>query len=45
MESTREPDSRAYDGERARDVFHHPYASAAWHRIPTRPAMPALAVT
>jgi hypothetical protein len=25
------------------DVFHHPYAYAAWRRIPTRPAVPALA--
>jgi hypothetical protein len=28
--------------ESAMDVFHHPYAYAAWHRIPTRPALPAL---
>jgi hypothetical protein len=25
------------DGERAMDVFHHPYAYAAWHRIETSP--------
>ena len=25
------------------DVFHHPYAYAAWHGIATRPAVPALA--
>ncbi len=31
--------------ESAMDVFHHPYAYAAWHRIPTRPPVPALAVT
>lgn len=31
--------------ESAMDVFHHPYAYAAWHRIPTRPAVPALAGT
>ena len=31
--------------ESARDVFHHPFAYAAWHRIPTRPAVPALAMT
>jgi hypothetical protein len=24
------------DGERALNVFHHPYAFAAWHRIDTR---------
>lgn len=24
--------------ESAMDVFHHPFAYAAWHRIPTRPA-------
>jgi hypothetical protein len=36
---------RVHGGESALDVFHHPYAYAAWHRIPTRPAMPALAVT
>jgi hypothetical protein len=29
--------------ERAMDVFHHPYAYAAVHRIPTR--SPVLAVT
>jgi hypothetical protein len=26
------------------DVFHHPYAYAAWHRIPTRPSVPAPAM-
>jgi hypothetical protein len=31
--------------ESAMDVFHHPFAYAAWHRIPTRPLVPALAVT
>jgi hypothetical protein len=31
--------------ERALDVFHHPYAYAAWHEIPTRPPVPAPAVT
>jgi hypothetical protein len=36
---------RVQSGESALDVFHHPYAYAAWHRIPTRPAMPAFAVT
>jgi hypothetical protein len=30
-------------GERAMDVFEHPYAYAAWHRVPTRPAPLALA--
>jgi hypothetical protein len=30
--------------ESAMDVFHHPYAYAAWHRIPTRSTVPALAV-
>ena len=29
--------------ESAMDVFHHPYAYAAWHRIPTRPVRLALA--
>ena len=24
------------EGERALDVFHHPFAYAAWHRIDTR---------
>ena len=24
------------DGERALNVFHHPYAFAAWHRVDTR---------
>jgi hypothetical protein len=33
-----------HGGESAIDVFHHPYAYAAWHRITTRPAEPALAV-
>jgi len=23
------------EGERAMDVFHHPYAYAAWHGVPT----------
>ena len=32
------------NGESAMDVFQHPYAYAAWHRIPTRPAVPAFAV-
>jgi hypothetical protein len=27
------------------DVFHHRYGYAAWHRVATRPVMPALAVT
>jgi hypothetical protein len=35
---------RVQSNESAMDVFHHPYAYAAWHRIPTRPAIPALAV-
>ena len=26
------------------DVFQHPYAYAAWYRIPTRPVAPALAM-
>jgi hypothetical protein len=30
--------------ESAMDVFHHPYVYAAWHRIPTRPSAPALAM-
>jgi hypothetical protein len=30
-------------GERAMEVFQHPYAYAAWHRVPTRPAVLALA--
>ena len=25
--------------ENAMDVFHHPYAYAAWHGVPTRPAV------
>ncbi len=25
--------------ENAMDVFHHPYAYAAWHGVPTRPAL------
>ena len=31
--------------DRAMDVFHHPYAYAGWHAIPTQPggARPALA--
>ena len=32
-----------HPGERAMDVFEHPYAYAAWHRVPTRPAPLALA--
>lgn len=46
LDSTRELDSRTNDGIPVRlDGFHHPYAYAAWHRIPTRPAVGALAVT
>lgn len=30
--------------ESATDVFHHPYAYAAWHRIPTRTTVPAPAM-
>ena len=29
--------------EHAMDVFNHPYAYAAWHGTPTRPAVPVLA--
>jgi hypothetical protein len=25
-----------HDGDSALDVFHHPYAYAAWHRVDTR---------
>jgi hypothetical protein len=36
------------DGDRAMDVFHHPYAYAAWRRIDTRgassPARPVAAL-
>ena len=32
-----------HPGERAMDVFEHPYAYAAWHRVPMRPAPLALA--
>ena len=32
-------------GESPMEVFHHPYAYAAWHRIATRPAPPALVRT
>jgi hypothetical protein len=28
------------DGERALDVFHHPYAYAAWHGVEPRSAVP-----
>jgi hypothetical protein len=30
------------DGERALDVFHHPYAYAAWHGVEPRSDEPAL---
>jgi hypothetical protein len=30
-------------GERAMDVFHHPYAYAAWHGIETSVPLPILA--
>ena len=32
-----------HPGERAMDVFEHPYAYAAWHSVATRPARLALA--
>jgi hypothetical protein len=32
-------------GESPMDVFHHPYAYAAWHGIVTSPALPALVRT
>ncbi len=31
------------DGERAMDVFHHPYAYAAWHGIETSVPLPIVA--
>lgn len=32
-----------HSDERAMDVFHHPYAYAAWHRVPTGAPVRALA--
>ncbi len=31
-----------HDDESPMDVFHHPYAYAAWHRVPTRPVLAAV---
>jgi hypothetical protein len=31
------------EGERAMDVFHHPYAYAAWHRVETTNTVSAIA--
>lgn len=40
LDSMRELNSRINDaGERAMEVFHHPYAFAAWHGVGTRPAL------
>jgi hypothetical protein len=33
---------RVLDGERAMDVFHHPYAYAAWHGVETGAPAPEI---